>query len=103
MTWGTPKEIERRRRIRLSVWAYAYEVLDVSLVSDEVFDSEAKLVDLKVSTGNRRLDTFFRKHFADFTGQWVHKHPDLKRLAALTQAVVDGFPTKAPECPSPAN
>ncbi|MBB3910138.1 DNA ligase LigA-related protein [Sphingomonas desiccabilis] len=93
--WGTPQEVERRRRIRVAVWAYAYEVLDVSLVSDEVFDRECKLVDPKVSTGNRRLDAFFRKHFADYTGQWVHKHPDLPRLAQLTRAVIDGFKPKA--------
>lgn len=92
--WGSPEEIERRRRIRLTVWAYAYEVFDVSLVSDERFDSEAKLVDVSVSTGHRQLDAFFRKHFADYTGQWVHKHPDRNRLHAYTKLVIDGFPTK---------
>lgn len=91
-SWGSPQEIERRRRIRLAVWAYAYEALDVSLVSDERFDREAKLVDLKVSTGNRRLDAFFRKHFADYTGQWVHKHPDRARLDHLTRRIVAQSP-----------
>jgi tRNA/tmRNA/rRNA uracil-C5-methylase (TrmA/RlmC/RlmD family) len=92
--WGSPEEIERRRRIRVSVWAYAYELLDVSLVSDEQFDRECRLVDPKVSTGHRRLDEFFRKHFADYTGQWVRLHPDQARLAALTRAVIDGFNPK---------
>lgn len=95
--WGSPIEVERRRRIRLSVWAFAYEFLDESLVTDEVFDAEAKLVDLKVSTGNRQLDAFFRKHFAGYTGQWVRSHPDLKRLGAYTQSVIDGLHSqKAP-------
>lgn len=89
MPWGSPIEVERRRRIRLSVWAYAYEEFDVSLVTDEVFDREAKLVDLKVSTGNRRLDTFFRNHFADYTGQWVLRHPDRPRLHVLTKSLID--------------
>lgn len=95
--WGSLIEVERRRRIRLAVWAYAYEFLDVSLVSDQRFDEEAKLVDLKVSTGHRQLDAFFRKHFQAYTGQWVRSHPDLRRLATYTQAVVDGFQAqKAP-------
>lgn len=88
MTWGTPVEIERRRRIRVSFWAYAYEVLDVSLVSDHRFDEECKLIDPKVSTGHRQLDAFFRKHFAAHTGQWIHKHPDRARLDHLVRRLV---------------
>jgi tRNA/tmRNA/rRNA uracil-C5-methylase (TrmA/RlmC/RlmD family) len=90
-TWGTPEETERRRRIRVSVWAYAYEVLDVSLVSDELYDRECYLVDPKVTTGRPRLDEFFRKHFAAYTGQWVRLHPEQAKLHALTRAVIDGF------------
>lgn len=87
-TWGTPEEVERRRRIRVACWAYAYEVLDVSLVSDHRFDEECKLIDPKVSTGNPRLDSFFRKTFAAHTGQWVHKHPDIARLDYLVRRLV---------------
>jgi len=32
--WGTPKEIETRRRIKLAIWTYAYEIADNSVVSD---------------------------------------------------------------------
>ena len=81
-------EVERRRRIRVAVWAYAYEILDVSLVSDHRFDEECKLVDPKVSTGNARLDSFFRKTFSAHTGQWVHKHPDINRLSSLVRRLV---------------
>jgi hypothetical protein len=88
VTWGTPVEVERRRRIRVACWAYAYEVLDVSLVSDHRFDEECKLIDPKVSTGNARLDSFFRKTFSAHTGQWVHKHPDINRLSSLVRRLV---------------
>lgn len=83
--WGSPEEIERRRRIRLAVWAYAYEYLSVSLVDDATFDREAYLVNPKMNTGNARLDRFFRTRFAPFTGQWVHSHPDKHRLAAIAK------------------
>lgn len=86
--WGTPIEIERRRRIRVSVWAHAYEALDVSLVDDHTFDAECMLVDPKVSTGHAILDAFFRKHFVAYSGQWVTKHPDKRRLDALTRSII---------------
>lgn len=86
--WGAPAEIERRRRIRVAVWAYAYEVFDVSLVSDHRFDTECKLIDTSVLTGKPRLDQWFAKEFAAHTGQWAHKHPDLKHLDALTRTII---------------
>ena len=86
--WGSPEEVERRRRIRLSVWAYAYEVLDVSLVDDHRFDDEALLVDLTVATGSPQLDAFFRRYFEAHTGQWVTKHPERQKLDTLTRAIV---------------
>jgi len=86
--WGTPEEIERRRRIRVAVWAHAYEVLDTSLVSDAVFDAECKLVNPAASTGNAKLDRFFSQHFADYTGQWVHKHPEKAKLDRLTRQCI---------------
>lgn len=91
-SWGSPAEVERRRRIRIAVWAYAYEVLDVTLASDHRFDAECKLVDLSISTGNPRLDQWFGKAFAAHTGQWVHLHPDLKHLAALTLRIIASNP-----------
>jgi hypothetical protein len=88
MTWGTPVEIERRRRIRLAVWAYAYEKLNESLVSDETFDREAELVDLKVATGNPKMDLWFRKNFAACTGQWVNQHPNQRRLHQIATQII---------------
>lgn len=86
--WGTPEEVERRRRIRVSAWAYAYEVLDTELVPDPVFDREAYLIDPSISTGHKVLDRFFREEFAAFTGQWVRLHPEQRKLAALTRRLL---------------
>ena len=83
MPWGSPIEIERRRRILLSIWAYAYEFENDSLVSDVRFDKEARLVDVSVSTGNPKLDAFFREHFQPDTGMWVQNHPELNKLTRI--------------------
>lgn len=89
LKWGTKEEIERRRRILLSVWAYAYEYLGESLVSDAVFDEECKKVDLSVSTGNKKMDKWFKKHFTAFTGMWVTHHPHQTRLHALAGDIIN--------------
>lgn len=78
--WGTKKEQEIRRRILLSVAAYAYEVKNESIISDAEFDEQCKLVDLTVSTGNRKIDNFFKNYFDASTGQWIHKHPELRKV-----------------------
>ena len=47
--WGSPVEVERKRRINLALWAYAYEVQDDPLVDDATFDREARLVDPSIA------------------------------------------------------
>ena len=81
--WGTPEELERRRRIRLALWAYAYEYESDSLVTDAVFDEEAKLVDVNIPTGHKKLDRWFKKHFMPDTGMWIRKHPELQKVRNL--------------------
>lgn len=81
--WGSPVERERRRRIRLAVWAYGYEFRHDSLVTDAEFDHEALLVDLSLDTGRPDLDAWFRREFNPSTGQWIHDHPELAKVAAL--------------------
>lgn len=81
----SPVEMERWRRIRLSVAAWAYEVHDVSIMPDAVFDKMCLDVDVKVSTGHRKLDQFFRKEFDPSTGVWVHKHPEKGKLEGIYQ------------------
>lgn len=76
-------EEERRRRIRVSCWAYAYEFDDAPLVDDATYDQEARLIDPKIETGHERLDEFFREHFDPSTGMWVREHPQLAKLRQL--------------------
>ena len=83
MTWGTEIEQEVKRRINVCVWAYAYEIRNDPLVSDDVFDTECLLVDLDILTGHDELDTFFMCHFAPHTGMWIHSHPDLKGIERI--------------------
>lgn len=81
--WGSIEEAERARRIRLALWAYAYEFKSESLVSDAKFDEVAKEIDPAILTGHAILDHFFQTVFSPHTGQWVHSHPELGKLAAL--------------------
>lgn len=72
----TPVERERRNRIRLAVAAYAYEVLNETIMPDAEFDALAMKIEPSMSTGHPVLDRFFMEHFDPFTGLWVRKHPD---------------------------
>ena len=81
------KTEEIKRRIKLSIAAYAYEIKDRSIMSDENFDKECRKVDLSISTGNRKMDKWFKNHFAPSTGQWIHKHPNLKRIDELYRSI----------------
>lgn len=76
--WGNKHEIERRNRIKLSIAAYAYEILNEPIISDDEFDQLAEQIRPKMSTGHGRIDAFFRNHFDPFTGIWIHSHPDLE-------------------------
>lgn len=78
--WGTPKEIETRRRVKLALWAYAYEFEQHSIVEDAVFDFESYMVDLNIETDRLDLDYWFRAEFIPDTGLWIHKHPDLDKI-----------------------
>lgn len=78
-----PDELEKRRRIQVALWAYAYEVEDDSLVPDHVYDMKCREIDLSKSTGDAEMDKWFRENFDPSTGVWVHKHPGIKRLAEI--------------------
>jgi|TARA_B110000879_G_scaffold85789_1_gene118454 hypothetical protein len=77
------KSEEIRRRIRICMAAYAYEVQATSIISDTEFDNECKKVDVSISTGNDKMDAWFREEFDPCTGQWIHSHPDLDKLERL--------------------
>ena len=70
-------EIEVWKRIRVAVWAYAYEIANNPIASDAEYDKLAASVDLSVSTSRPDLDDWFRKNFQPHTGQWIHHHPEL--------------------------
>lgn len=78
-----PVERQRWLRIRLAIAAYAYEIENDSIMSDGDYDRLSLEVDPSISTGNRKLDDFFAKHFDPSTGSWVYAHPERRKLAAL--------------------
>ena len=67
-------------RIRLSVAAWTYEKYDHSIMSDADYDRMSLEVDPKITTGNRKLDKFFREQFDPSTGSWIHRHPELEKI-----------------------
>lgn len=85
--WGSPEERERRNRVLISIYAYAYELRDDSIVTDAEFDTLAQKINPEVSTGHDALDTFFKEEFSAFTGQWIHKHPELDKVANKYQQI----------------
>jgi hypothetical protein len=76
MAWGTPQEVERRRRILIAVWAYAYEMMNDQLVGDDIWERECLAINLDQETGDDSLDFWFSENFDPSTGQWVHDHPN---------------------------
>jgi len=92
----TPDEIakETRNRILIAVAAYAYEFRSESILSDRDYDALALAIrpdmpTLRPSDKNngrasrvKKLDQFFRTTFHPDTGQWIHRHPELGRVAA---------------------
>jgi hypothetical protein len=81
--WGTPEEIERRRRIKISVWAYAYEIQDNPVVPDVLFDVECYQVNLSINTDRIDLDCWFNAYFQPHTGVWIRSHPELDKIKQL--------------------
>ena len=74
---------EIKNRIRLSIFAYAYEFMNDSLVDDAEFDRLSQEIDLTINTGNEEMDSFFAREFIADSGMWIRKHPNLKRVKEL--------------------
>jgi hypothetical protein len=70
-------------RIKVSVAAYAYEFESDSIISDAEFDRLCLEVDPSIKTGNTELDNFFSTEFDPSTGQWIHKHPQIKGISRI--------------------
>lgn len=74
---------ERRKRIKLSLAAYAYENTGIETMTDAEFDKLSLEINPEIRTGKRVLDLFFRTEFDPDTGSWVHYHPEHDKLKAL--------------------
>lgn len=81
--WGNRVEVETKRRILLSVWAYAYEFENHTIVSDAVFDIESYQIDKNIRTKRPDIDIFFVIHFQPCTGIWIHHHPELNKIKEI--------------------
>lgn len=91
--WGSREERERRNRIQVAVFAYAYEFQSDSLVSDATFDAMCLEIDPSIKTGHKALDRFFVTKFHPDTGQWIHQHPELAKIAELYKTRYKGKTT----------
>lgn len=76
---------ETRLRIRVSVYAWAYEMHDTSLVDDSVFDFLCRQVDLSKQTSRPDMDKWFIENFNPSTGMWVRQHPEPQGLEWIFQ------------------
>lgn len=81
--WPTAVEREVRKRIKVCVAAYAYEIRHDSIMSDTQWDRLAQSVNPKTKTGHAVMDKWFKEKFDPCTGQWIHKHPELDKIAEL--------------------
>lgn len=83
LTWGSTIERERRNRILIAIYAYAYELRQRSLVSDTQYDSLARRIRPSIDTGHPACDLFFATHYSADTGMWIYRHPELSKIATL--------------------
>ena len=74
---------ETRKRVQVTLWAYAYEIQNNSLVSDEKFDETCRQIDLDAVTYRPDLDEWFKKNFVPDTGMWIYDHPELDKAKDL--------------------
>lgn len=81
---------EKGRRCKVMVWAYAYEIANYSLVSDAMFDSVCKQIDVSKSTGYEELDSWFIDNFQPFTGMWIHELPEKfkRRIRKIVEGII---------------
>lgn len=87
--WGKTIEVETRRRIRIAVAAFAYEMKDNPLMSDHAFDELARKINPALGTCHPEMDEFFAEHFSPSTGMWIYKHPDLDGIERVYLSIVN--------------
>lgn len=81
--WGRAIEIETRRRIRLCIATYAYEIADEQIMTDDAWDHLAQTINPKLGTCHPLVDEFFVTEFSPMTGMWIHKHPEIEGIKRL--------------------
>lgn len=81
--WGSEVDIERRRRIIVSLAAYTYEFLNEIIMEDPEFDKMCSEINPSINTGHEVMDKFFREKFDPSTGMWIRDHPELDKLKIL--------------------
>lgn len=82
-------DLETRKRIKISVAAYAYELLGTPVMSDEEFDALAYSIDLKIDTRRPDLDAWFRRNFEPHTGMWIYGHPEKSKLLVIAKNIIN--------------
>ena len=78
--WGQVIEVEVRKRITVAVGAYAYEVANKPVMTDDAWDKLAQSINPKLGTCHPILDEFFHTEFSPMTAMWIHNHPDLEGI-----------------------
>ena len=74
---------EIRNRILISVYAYAYEFRNESLIDDYEYDKLAQEIDVNVSTNNMMLDKFFNDCYVSYSGSWILNHPEIEKIVEI--------------------
>jgi len=82
-------DLETRKRIRVALAAYAYEVMQQPFMSDHDYDTLAMSIDLNINTRRPDLDKWFRQHFKPYTGSWIHAHPERHKLKNILLTVFE--------------
>lgn len=52
-------------------------------MDDDTWNKLAHSIRPEISTGNEKVDEFFRTVFEPYTGSWITKHPELDKLNEL--------------------
>ena len=79
----TDREIERCNRIKWAVAAYAYQVADDPVMTDEQFDKLARKIRPQMLTGNILCDVYFQTHFSPDTAMMITRHPQIAGVAHI--------------------
>ena len=87
---------EIRNRIRLSVAAYAYEMRNESIMDDAEYDRLSKEIDVSETTGNKKMDNFFKKVTANINNSAdVLFKPAVKNRAIFNLTILYSMDTSS--------